>query len=54
MGGACSTDGRGRETHAAQMGETRGAFRVSVEKSEGKKPLGGPRLGWEGDIKTDL
>jgi hypothetical protein len=36
------------------MGEKRGTFRVSVKKSEGKKPLGRPRLGWEGDIKTDL
>jgi hypothetical protein len=36
------------------MGEKRGAFRASVEKSEGKKSLGRPRLGWEGDIKTDL
>jgi hypothetical protein len=40
--------------HVPHMGEKRGAFRVSVEKSEGKKPLGRPRLGWEGEIKTDL
>jgi hypothetical protein len=40
--------------HVAHMVEKRGAFRVSVEKSERKKPLGRPRLGWEGDIKTDL
>jgi hypothetical protein len=36
------------------MGEKRDAFRASVEKSEGKKPLERPRLGWEGDIKKDL
>jgi hypothetical protein len=36
------------------MGEKRGAVRVSVEKSEGKKPLGRPRRGWEGSIKGGL
>jgi hypothetical protein len=43
-----------REALVAQMGEKGGAFRVLVEKSEGKKPLGRPMLVWEGDIKTDL
>jgi hypothetical protein len=36
------------------MGEKRGAFRVSVEKSEEKKPLVRPSRGWEGNIKTEL
>jgi hypothetical protein len=36
------------------MGERRGAYRVLVEKPEGKRPLGRPRLRWEDNIKTDL
>jgi hypothetical protein len=29
------------------MGEERGMYRVLVEKPEGKRPLGRPRLRWE-------
>jgi hypothetical protein len=29
------------------MGEGRGAYRVLVDKSEGKRPLGRPRQRWE-------
>ena len=36
------------------MGEKRGAYRVLVGKPEGKRPLGNPRLRWEGNIKMDL
>jgi hypothetical protein len=36
------------------MGEWRGACRVLVGKSEGKIPLGRPRLGCEHNIKMDL
>jgi hypothetical protein len=36
------------------MGEKRGVYRVSVGKPEGKRPLGRPRLRWEGNIKMDL
>jgi hypothetical protein len=36
------------------MGERRGVHRVLVGNSEGKRPLGRPRLRWEGNIKTDL
>jgi hypothetical protein len=36
------------------MGERRGVYRVLVGKSEGKKPLGRPRLRWEDNIKMDL
>ena len=43
MGGACSA-----------YGERRGVYRVLVEKPEGKRPLGRPRLRWEDNIKTDL
>jgi len=36
------------------MGESRGVYRVLVEKLEGKRPLERPRLKWEDNIKTDL
>jgi hypothetical protein len=35
-------------------GEKQGALSVLVGKSEGKRPLGGPRYRWEYNIKTDL
>jgi hypothetical protein len=40
--------------HVARMGEGRGVYRVLVGKSEGKRPLGRPRRGWEDNIKMDL
>jgi hypothetical protein len=36
------------------MGERRGVYRVLVGKSEGKSPLGRPRLTWEDNIEMDL
>jgi len=36
------------------MGESKGVYRVSVGKSEGKRPLGRPRRRWENNIKMDL
>jgi hypothetical protein len=36
------------------MGERRGAYRVLVGTSEGKRPPGKPRHRWEGNIKVDL
>jgi hypothetical protein len=36
------------------MGEGRNVYRVSVGKSEGKRPLGRPRRRWEDGIKMDL
>jgi hypothetical protein len=36
------------------MVERRVAYRGSVGKSEGKRPLGRPRCRWEDDIKMDL
>jgi hypothetical protein len=36
------------------MGDSRGAYRVLVGKSEDKTQLGRPRHRWEGNIKTDL
>jgi len=35
-------------------GESRGAYRVLVEKPEGKRPLGRPRHRWEDNITMDL
>jgi hypothetical protein len=40
--------------HVARMGEGRGAYRVLVGRSEGKRPLGRPRRRWEYNIKMDL
>jgi hypothetical protein len=41
------------EGHEARMGQGRGAYNV-LEKPEGKRPLGRPRLIWDADIKMDL
>jgi hypothetical protein len=43
VGGACST-----------LGEGRGGYRILVGRTEGRRPLGRPRLRWEDDIKMDL
>jgi hypothetical protein len=40
--------------HVARMGERRGAYRVLVGMSEGRRPFRRPRSRWEGNIKTDL
>ena len=40
--------------HVARTVEERGVYRGLVEKSEGKRPLGRPRLRWGDDIKMDL
>jgi hypothetical protein len=40
--------------HVARMGEKRGAYRILVERSEGRRPLGRPRGTWEDNIKMDL
>jgi hypothetical protein len=40
--------------HVACMGEGRGVYRVLVERHEGKRPLGRPRLRWEDNIKMDV
>jgi hypothetical protein len=36
------------------MGEGRVVYRVLVGKSEGKRPLGRPRLRWYDNIRMDL
>jgi hypothetical protein len=36
------------------MWERKGAYRVSVTQTEGKRPLGRPGLRWEDNIKMDL
>jgi len=40
--------------HVARMGKKRGVYRVLVGKTEGKRPLGRPRLIWENNVKMDL
>jgi hypothetical protein len=36
------------------MGETRNAYRILVEKPEGKRTLGRPKRRWVDNIKMDL
>jgi hypothetical protein len=40
--------------HVASLGERRGAYRVLVGSSAGKRPLGRPRGRWEDNIKIVL
>ena len=40
--------------HVARMEQSRNAYRVSVGKPEGKRPLGRPRRRCEDNIKMDL
>jgi len=40
--------------YVARVGERRGVYRILVGKSEGKRPLGRPRLRWEDNIKVDV
>jgi hypothetical protein len=40
--------------NVACMGNKRGAYRVLVRKTEGKRPLERPRRRWENNIKTNL
>jgi hypothetical protein len=43
MGSACSTNG-----------EKGNAYRISVGKPEGRRPLGRPRRGWEDNTEMNL
>ena len=40
--------------YVAHMQQSRNAYRVLMEKREGKRPLGRPRCRWEDNIKMDL
>jgi hypothetical protein len=40
--------------HVEHMEEKRGAYRVLVGKTEGRRLLGSPRRRWEDNIKMDL
>jgi hypothetical protein len=40
--------------NVACTGEERKLYKVLVEKPEGKRPLGRPRLRWEDGIRMDL
>jgi hypothetical protein len=40
--------------HVARMGEGRGAYRILVERPEGRRPFGRPRRRWEDNIKIHL
>jgi hypothetical protein len=36
------------------MGDSKGAYRVSMRRHKGSRPLGRPRNRWEDNIKMDL
>jgi hypothetical protein len=40
--------------HVACMGKKRNAYRILVEKREGKRRVEGPRPRWEDNIKIDF
>lgn len=40
--------------HVAYMGHRRGAYRLWVGRTDGRRPLGIFRIRWEDSIKTDL
>jgi hypothetical protein len=40
--------------HVARIGEKWNAYRIFVEKPEGKRPLGRPRRRWEDNIRMNL
>jgi hypothetical protein len=40
--------------HVARMGEGRGAYKILVERPEGRGPFGRPSRRWEDNIKMDL
>jgi len=40
--------------HVARMETSRSVYRVLVEKSEGKRPIGRRRHRWKDNIKIDL
>jgi len=40
--------------HVARIEDTKGAFRISVRRSERKRTLGRLRHSWENNIKKDL
>jgi hypothetical protein len=40
--------------HVSRMGEKSNAYRLLVEKSEGRRPLGRPRLRWVDNVRMDL
>jgi hypothetical protein len=40
--------------HVARMGEKRNAYRISVGKTEGKRPRGRPRRTLVDNVKMDL
>ena len=40
--------------HVARTEEDRSAFKILTGKPIGKRPLGRPRHGWEGNIRVDF
>jgi hypothetical protein len=42
------------EEHVARIWEKRVAYKILVERPEGRRPLGRPRRRWKDNIKIDL
>jgi hypothetical protein len=42
------------EEHVARMGEMRKAYKILVEKHEGKTPLGRPSRRWKNNINMNI
>jgi len=42
------------EGHVICIGENRNAYKIFIGKSEGKRPSGKSRCGWEDNIRVDL
>jgi len=38
----------------SRVGDRRGAYRVSVGRLEGRRPIGRRKVRWEGNIKIDF
>jgi len=39
--------------HVARLGERRGVYRGLIRKTEGRRPLGRPRIRWQDNIEMD-
>ena len=51
---ACCTDGAEPLVYSLWIGDERRAHKLLLEKPEGKRPLGRPKIRWEDNITWDL
>jgi hypothetical protein len=43
-----------QSAYVALVGERRGAYRIMVERSKGRSPLGRTKSRWEDNVNTDI